>query len=49
MTGNMVNLQKMWPNWTSPEVLRGEPPTEASDVFSFGLILNEMLTSEVPN
>ena len=39
----------MWPNWASPEVLRGEKPVEASDVYNFGLIVYEMLTGEVPN
>lgn len=49
MSGNMVDTKKIWANWSAPEVLRGEPPIEASDVYSFGLILNEMLTGEVPN
>lgn len=49
MDGNLLNCVDMWPNWASPEVLRGEQPTEASDVYSFGLIVYEMLTGEVPN
>jgi eukaryotic-like serine/threonine-protein kinase len=49
MQGNLLNCQEMWPNWASPEVLRGEAPSEASDVYSFGMILHEMLTGDVPN
>lgn len=36
-------------NWSAPETLRDEAHTEASDVFSFGMILLEMLTGEVPH
>ena len=30
--------------WTAPEVLRGEPYNEASDVYSYGIVLWEILT-----
>lgn len=36
-------------NWSAPETLRDEPHTKASDVFSFGMILYEMITGEVPH
>ena len=36
-------------NWSAPEILRDEPNTMASDVFSFGMILYEMITGEVPH
>ena len=36
-------------NWSAPEILRDEPHTEASDVYSFGMILLEMITGEVPH
>ena len=36
-------------NWTAPEILREEPHTEASDVYSFGMILHEMISGEVPH
>ena len=36
-------------NWAAPEILREEAHTEASDVYSFGMILLEMLTGEVPH
>ncbi|KZV52599.1 hypothetical protein F511_25851 [Dorcoceras hygrometricum] len=36
------------PQWMAPEVLRNEPSTEKSDVFSFGVILWELVTECVP-
>lgn len=33
----------------APEILREEEHTQASDVFSFGMILLEMLTGEIPH
>ena len=36
------------PRWLAPEILRGGRPTAASDVFSFGIIMWEMLTWKLP-
>ena len=36
------------PNWMAPEILRGEKYDEASDVFSFGMVIWEILTEKIP-
>ena len=36
------------PHWMAPEILRGEKYTSAADVYSFGVILWEMLTLDIP-
>ncbi|KAI3689569.1 hypothetical protein L2E82_47530 [Cichorium intybus] len=36
------------PQWMAPEVLRNEPSNEKSDVFSFGIILWELVTQCIP-
>ena len=34
--------------WTAPEVLSGQPASTASDVYSFGIVLAELVTRRVP-
>ncbi|MGQ9525035.1 MAG: PASTA domain-containing protein [Armatimonadota bacterium] len=34
--------------YAAPEMLQGQPPTPASDIYSLGVILYEMLTGSVP-
>ena len=34
--------------WQPPEVMRGENPTQASDIYSLGLVLWEIISSKVP-
>ncbi|KAL4333378.1 hypothetical protein GQ457_07G045100 [Hibiscus cannabinus] len=36
------------PEWMAPEVLRNEPADEKCDVYSFGVILWELVTLQVP-
>ncbi|KAL8574238.1 hypothetical protein ACOMHN_065781 [Nucella lapillus] len=34
--------------WMAPEIMMGDPPSAASDVYSFCCVLWEMITSELP-
>ncbi|KAE8676025.1 Detected protein of confused Function [Hibiscus syriacus] len=36
------------PEWMAPEVLRNEPANEKCDVYSFGVILWELVTLQIP-
>ena len=36
------------PQWTAPEVMRGEKVSEKSDVYSFGVVLWEIVMVERP-
>lgn len=36
------------PQWMAPEVLRNEPTNEKADVYSFGIIMWELATEQVP-
>ncbi len=36
------------PNWMAPEICRGEEYTDKADIYSFGLIVWEIVTMEVP-
>lgn len=36
------------PEWMAPEFLRGEPTNEKSDIYSFGVILWELITMQQP-
>ncbi|MCC6367876.1 MAG: protein kinase [Bryobacterales bacterium] len=43
-----TGLQAMTPEFASPEQIRGQPVSVASDVYTLGVVLYQLLTGELP-
>lgn len=41
-------MNQMNPRWVAPEVLQGHPPSLESDVFSFAVVMWEIVTLSIP-
>lgn len=46
--GTATSLGMMTPNYASPEQIRGEQVTTATDIYSLGIIVYELLTGVLP-
>ncbi len=47
-TATMTGARMLTPRYSSPEQVRGEPVTSASDIYSLGVVLYELLAGRSP-
>ncbi|KAF0685008.1 Aste57867_23037 [Aphanomyces stellatus] len=46
--GDSASMARRSVAWTAPEVLAGQSPTSAADIYSFGVLLTELDTHRLP-
>ncbi len=45
----MITARMGSPQWTAPEILRGQPHDESADTYSYGLLMFELMAARLPS
>ena len=45
---NSTSLKADNPRWLAPELFEGQPPSLASDIYAFGIVMWEVLMLSIP-